>query len=109
MADMSCQAAGKCQKKPEKEMKTIEHSLLQVDLSKLADEFPESDFSAVAHLSNVLSGRVVGRCVCHLCYDEVTQKKVLYNARIDKQKQKNSNKYVDAYWDNDECEDDAVE
>ena len=47
--------------------------------------------------------------VCHLWYNEETQKKVLYNRRIEKQKRKDSDKYVVAYWDNDECEDDAVE
>ena len=90
-------------------MKSMEQHLRHVDPDKL-EEFPNLDaHTALVDLSDVLSGRAIGRRICHVWYDATTHNKIVYSGHIEKLKRKNSNKYVIAYWSEDESQDDAVD
>ena len=97
MLEMSRRAAGKRQKKTEKEMRAIERRLRQMNLDRLAEGFPDLDFSVHSNLLEVLSGRAICRSICHLWYDEPTHTKVAYNGQTEKMKRKSPEKYVVAY------------
>lgn len=109
MTDMSNRVATKQKKKREKDTRRVERRLCSVDVDKLAEEFPDLDSQTMTDLSDILTGRAVGRSICHVWYDDDdTRSKTVYSGQIDKLKGKKSDKYVVSYWDEKETPDDGV-
>lgn len=75
----------------------------------LRKEFCELDDNILSNVENILSGKVVGKLVCHIWYDEETGDKTWYNGKIDKLKKKAGGTYVVSYWAENESSDDAID
>ena len=60
-------------------------------------EFSELEESDQQCLQEILSGKVVGRQVCHIWYESDTESRVFYNGIIEKLKRKGGGTYVAGY------------
>ena len=68
-----------------------------------------ADPSTIEDLFDVLTGKAIGRSICHVWYDADTRLKEVHCGLVGKVKRERSNKYVVAYWAKDESEDTAVD
>ena len=67
------------------------------------------DPSTIDDLYDVLTGKSIGRSICHVWYDAATQQKQVYLGLMQKVKRKKSEKYVVAYWAEDESYETSVD
>ncbi len=89
--------------------KQIEKKLKSKDLN-IAAEFTDLDSNAQSELSDILDGKVVGRRILHLWYDQDNQEETLFHGKIEKLKRKKTaGTYVIGYWTQDETYDDAID
>ena len=107
--ELSRRAAVKVQKKEQKERKTTEMKLKHLNLDDIHKEFPNLEQNTITDLSDIMSGAVVGRNICHVWYDSASQEKSIFSGRIVKLKKKKNNMYVVGYWSQDETFEDAVD
>lgn len=84
--EMSVRAANKKQKKSEKERKAVEKKLKDVDINNIPKVFPDLGEDICSKLTDILTGKVVGRTICHTWYDETTGDKTVWSGKIEKQK-----------------------
>lgn len=94
-AEILRRIASKQQKKDEKTRKSIEKKLKQIDTKDVQTSFPNLTDEVCSLVIDILCGRVVGRKIHHIWYEEGTTK--LYGGKIEKLK-KNNKEYVIAYW-----------
>ena len=66
-------ASLKMQKKEEKERKIIEQRLRHASSDALPEEFPDLDPITIEDFSDVLTGKAIGRSICHVWYDAETR------------------------------------
>ena len=72
-------------------------------------DFPDLEEHACSDLQDILSGKAVGRDICHVWIDRESREKSTYNSRIEKMKKKAGGTYVITYWSLDETYDDAID
>ncbi|KAK6183204.1 hypothetical protein SNE40_010731 [Patella caerulea] len=109
--ELSRRAAAKVQKKQERNKKDLEKKLMATDITDINTEFPDLEETCVVNLTDILSGKVVGRDICHMWYDNDTQEKTVYSGRIEKLKKKQGQIYYYriGYWEKEESYEDAVD
>ena len=108
--EMSVRAANKRQKKSEKERKAVEKKLKEMDINDINQVFPELEQNVCSMLSDILTGRVVGRTICHTWYDESTGEKTVWSGKVEKQRRRSgTNFYSIAYWSEDETYKDSTD
>ena len=84
--------------------KTLKSTILDIDR-----DFPDLEEHARSDLQDILSGKAVGRDICHVWIDRESREKTMYNGRMEKMKKKAGGTYVVAYWSQDETYDDAID
>lgn len=67
--ELSRRAALKHQKKDQKERKAIENKLKVLDVSLIESEFPELEENSISAVTDILSGALVGRNICHVWFN----------------------------------------
>eukprot|EP00745_Piridium_sociabile_P022925 TRINITY_DN35762_c1_g1_i1.p1 TRINITY_DN35762_c1_g1~~TRINITY_DN35762_c1_g1_i1.p1 ORF type:complete len:197 (-),score=40.14 TRINITY_DN35762_c1_g1_i1:71-625(-) len=108
--ELMSRIALKRQKIENKERKTIETQLKNLQIESVKKAFPNLEEKTHSHLIDVLSGSAVGRNICHNWLDEGGQPPTTYYGKIEKLKRKSQNPtYVVAYWALSESYDDAVD
>ena len=99
-AVLSKRMAAKMQKKQTLQRSKIEKKLRSPNFKISADtEFGHIDPENQKSVQDILDGKVVGRQICHIWYDEDTESKTLFNGKIEKLKKKGGGTYVVGYWD----------
>ena len=108
---LSNRAARKVHKKQERHRKDLEKKLKSVDVADIATAFPDLEEDRVQNLGDILGGRVVGRSICHVWYDEESREETVYSGKIEKLKKRQgqANIYRIGYWAKEETYDDAVD
>ncbi|XP_070207733.1 uncharacterized protein [Littorina saxatilis] len=72
--------------------------------------FPDLEKKEAADVSDILSGTIIGRRLCHMWFDEDTNSQKMYYGKVLKTKKKKPDVLVIAYWSpKEEEEDDAVD
>ena len=97
----------KRQQKQDKERRQVELQLQTISVAELASAFPDLDGKGQSDVTDLLEEKeLFGRNVCHIWFDEETQRHDLYYGLIEGKhlrKRKNGHPvYVIAYWDPDE-------
>ncbi|XP_047137209.1 uncharacterized protein LOC124813769 [Hydra vulgaris] len=102
--------AAKLQKKEEKERKNVEKILKNCVPQQIKILFPDLENNEAADIEDIIFGDVIGRNICHMWYDSVTNTQEIYYGRILRLKKNNIGVYIISYWKPKECEDeDAIE
>ena len=84
----------------------IERKLKTTALNKLDEEFPDIGEEKLEKLTELLSGKSVGKLICHSRYEDGNY--VVYNGKLEKLKAQGK-KYVVRYWTQEESYDDATD
>ena len=84
----------------------IERKLKTTALNKLDEEFPDIGEEKLEKLTELLSGKSVGKLICHSWYEDGNC--VVYNGKLEKLKAQGK-KYVVGYWSQEESYDDATD
>lgn len=90
--------------KVEKKLKACDGTLA------LADNvaFPDLQETVSQVVSDILSGKIVGRQICHVWYDSDKQDKTMYFGKVEKLLKKGGGTYCIGYWgDGESYEEDA--
>ena len=64
-------------------------------------DFGHLEQSIQYNIRDILDGRVCGRRICHVWYDDETQAKTMYHGKVEKLK-KGRGTYVVSYWNEEE-------
>ena len=75
-------------------------------MNEVSENFPELPDEKLEGLLELLTGKCVGRAICHIWHEDGQQ--VMYNGKIEELKSKGK-KYVVAYWAENESYDDATD
>lgn len=84
----------------------LERKLKNIQIKDLEEKFPELEKPKLEKITELLSGKAVGRNMCHVWCEE--GKRIVYNGRIVKMKAKGK-RCVVAYWGEDESYEDATD
>lgn len=108
--ELSKRSAVKRQKKSQSAQKQLEKKLQSVDLKNIASAFPELSEMEVSTLEDILSGKIIGRNLCHTWYDIDKNTQSTWNGRILKLKQvRRVPFYKISYWEDDETFENATD
>ncbi|XP_070181627.1 uncharacterized protein [Littorina saxatilis] len=108
--EMSRRVAAQKQKKEEKERRKIEKALKDCAPHQVEQLFPDLEKKEAADVSDIMSGTIIGRRLCHMWFDEDTNSQKMYYGKVLKTKKKKPDVLVIAYWSpKEEEEDDAVD
>lgn len=74
-------------------------------------DFPDVDDESMKQTAeDILGGKIVGRNICHVWFDEETKEDTVYSGHVDKFLKKKNGTYVIGYWqDGETYEDDATD
>jgi hypothetical protein len=100
--EISERLAAKRQKKSDKERNDLGKKLLKTDTAELPILFPElEDPDRLSQLVDIMEGKIVGRRIQHLWYDEPTDSTKMWNGQVQKLRKvaKKHNKYKISYWE----------
>ena len=107
--EISGRLAVKLQNKKTYQRNKLEKRLKSHDLDIYVD-FPELEESIQKGVRDILDGKIIGRRICHVWYDDDSQTKTVYNGKVEKLLKKAGGTYVVGYWSEEETyQDDAVD
>ena len=108
--ELSKRSAAKRQKKTESAQKQLEKQLKSTDLNNLESTFPQQSGTELSTLKDILSGKIIGRNLCHTWYDRDKDSQTTWNSRIQKLKTiRRVPHFRIAYWEDDETFEDAAD
>lgn len=59
-----------------------------LDVSLIESEFPELEKNSISAVTDILSGALVGRNICHVWFNSDSGEKTVYSGRVKKLKKK---------------------
>ena len=109
--ELSRRAAQKIQKRQDQNRKALEKKIKSTKIEDIGTVFPQLDEAGVDVVVTIMNGKIVGRNICHVWYDEELQSKTVYSGKIEQfiQKKRQPHKYRIGYWNEQETYDNAVD
>lgn len=71
----------------------MEKKLKDIDINDIPKMLADLEQNVCSMLTDILTGRVVGRTICHTWYDESTGGKTVWSGKVEKQKRRSGNNY----------------
>ena len=76
-----------------------------IDINEIKTVFPDIPDDISSGIADILTGKVVGRTICHTWHDNDTRDQSVWSGKIEKLKRRKGDIYcyTVAYWAEDEC------